>query len=288
MKKSFSKKSKNVFKKSPKLRNKLNLPSKKYTEVIRLTTYNLNLSAEQEYPIILRFGAIATSCERLMSLCTNFQQYKIDSIQVTAVPLVNQGSYPPIIYILMNLDREISPTSSLVIQSGCRFSNNKASSKRYKVYGLQNDMNYWFDCEKLGTVDRRPTMQWAIAADTYQSQILTGYYQLSITAKIEFRFAQYDSPNLNKLKEKFKENKNKENKKEEEIKEEEDNYKEEVIKNNEEENKINENLKEKGEEFDKNEKIEEGIDREEKVEDEIIKLEEKLKFLKLQKENLNK
>lgn len=260
--------------KSKKNFNNLNLPSKQYSEIIRLTTYNLNLTSEQEYPIIIRFGAIATSCERLMSLCTNFQQYKIDSVQVSAIPLVKEGSYPPIIYILMNMDREISPTTSIVIQTGHRFSNNRASSKRYKVRGMQNDMNYWFDCEKLGQVDRRPTMQWSIAADTYQSQVLTGYYQITITAKIQFRFAQYDSPNLNKLiNDKNKNKEEKEEKKEE---------KENETKEKENINKINKEKENKSEE----EFIEEEDDEEEeeKIEKQIQKLQERLKLIKFKKD----
>lgn len=205
-----------------------------YTEVLRLATYNLNITAEQQWPVILRFGPFAAANERLMSLCTNFQQYKVVNFQVHVVPVVRSGNYPPPLYMLTGLDRELSPIETIVIQTGHLFSNSKPSSHRVAIAGRQNDMNYWFDCEKVGTADKRPTIQWSFVADTYQSTVLTGVYQLSITAKFLFRFPQYDTPALLKALA-SKQKPQPEPLKEDEVREEE---KEEVEENKSKEEKI--------------------------------------------------
>jgi hypothetical protein len=131
--------------------------------------------------------------------------------------------------MLTGLDRELSPIETLVIQTGHLFSNSKPSSARVVVKGRQNDLNYWFDCEKVGTQDKRPTIQWSFVADTYQSTVLTGVYQISITAKFLFRFPQFDTPALlntltSRLSNKVEDKKEKE---EEEIEEDEKEVKEE-------------------------------------------------------------
>lgn len=166
--------------------------------MLRLATYNLNITAEQQWPVVLRFGPFAAANERMMALATNFQQYKVLSFQVHVVPVVRNGDYPPPLYMLTGLDREISPTANLVLQTGKMFSNTKPSSVRVSIAGRQNDTNYWFDCEKVAQIDKRPTIQWSFAADTYQSTVLTGVYQFNITMKIKFRFPQYDTPNITK------------------------------------------------------------------------------------------
>ncbi len=166
-----------------------------YKEVIRMATYNISFNQEKEWPVVIRFGAIASANERMIALCTVFQQYKVSSVRVTVVPLIKQGNYPPPLYMVTGTDREISPLANTVIQTGRRFQNNRASTVTVNISGRQNDFGYWFDCEKVGTPDRRPTIQWSFAADTYQLTI-EGQYQISIAVEVSFRFPQYDNPSI--------------------------------------------------------------------------------------------
>jgi len=180
------------------------------------------------------------SCGRLVQLCTNYQQYKLNGVQIVVIPKIVNGTCPTTMYVLTALDREINPSTEIIVNCGKRIKNNKTTVIPVKVRGRQNDFTYWFDCEKMGTVDRRPTLQFSFTCDTV-GQTVVGGYSIEILGNMSFRYPQYDSPNLSKtidelkgklellMKEKEEEEKKK--------KEEEEKKKKLVLKDNKKEKK---------------------------------------------------
>lgn len=161
------------------------------SEFVRILTYGLNLNSLQ----ILRIGIGGSMAgnSRITQLCTLYQQYKLMSVSVTTIPLVQSGTAPDPIYVLPNSDLDIEPSRSIILSKGKRCNVTRSTTFTFKSSGRQNDFNYWFDTAKLLDSTNRPTFQLNFSNDDGAGSD-QGRYLIDVKVRLMFRYPQSHEP----------------------------------------------------------------------------------------------
>lgn len=163
------------------------LRTQSHLERIRVMTYSLNID-NTSFPLTLYLNERIRTSQRMLQLCTLFQQWNLVKFKIITVPELFEGTVPFTLYMLTSMDSTVVADQENILEKGIRLPNNKNFNKIIRSSGHQNDFNYWNDCKDI-TLTTVPSIVVAFTTDNY-GRIPKGSYIINFEIDVMFRYPQ--------------------------------------------------------------------------------------------------